>query len=211
MNKRRRRSRKKSINPVKMIAAIVGAGLLLQLSGQALSLVKAGALKSQTEQYLDFWREKQKDNPDDFVPEQRDFNIALRGADRAIASSPESPELWVLKARVEEWGQEYNLTPDTTAANAPALASWQHAISLRPAWPYAWADYAMARAQQSLIDDEFEAALIRANQLGPWERRVMKTSSMLGRHYRGWLSPDLQAVLDDSNARLAQLYPGQNR
>ena len=204
-------TRKGTFNPVRVIAALAGIGLLLQLSGQALSLVKAGAFNSQTEQYLDFWREKEKKDPDNFSPKQRDFDIALRGADQALTALPDAPESWVLKAHVLEWGQQYNLIATADTVNAPALASWQHAISLRPAWPYAWNDYAMARAQLSLIDKDFETALIRANQLGPWERRVLETSATLGEHYRGWLTPTLQTELDNSMIRLTQIYPGVAR
>ncbi|WP_257265994.1 hypothetical protein, partial [Endozoicomonas sp. ONNA2] len=71
--------------------------------------------------------------------------------------------------------------------------------------------YAQARSQRSLIDPLFEQALVRADQLGPREQTVMENTTILGRYYRGWLSEPVQARLDDSQQRLAGLYPHRVR
>ena len=55
-----------------------------------------------------------------------------------------------------------------------------------------------ARSQRSLVDPQLEQALVRADQLGPWEQQVMENATILGRYYRGWLSEPVQARLDDS-------------
>ena len=64
-----------------------------------------------------------------------------------------------------------------------------------------------ARSQRSLIDPQLEQALVRADQLGPWEQQVMENATILGRYYRGWLSEPVQNILDNSQQRLARLYP----
>ena len=203
-------NQRRLVNILVVVAALV---LLVMAAADAMQLVKAGAFNNQTEAYLDFWREQQKKQPDDFQLKPRDYDIALHGAEQALAALPDSPEQWVLKARVEDWGRQYGLLQSGTENHSesvqenPLLDTWHHAIALRPAWPYAWSDYAMARAQFSLIDSDFEAALFRANQLGPWEERVLENNALLGMHYHDWLSQPLQATLQDSLQRLTERYP----
>ncbi|WP_211829161.1 hypothetical protein [Kistimonas asteriae] len=198
---------------VNMMVVVAGLVLLVMAAADAMQLVKAGAINNQTEAYLDFWREQQKKQPDDFQLKPRDYDVALQGAEQASAALPDSPEQWVLKARVEDWGQQYGLLQagidhsSESVEKNPLLDTWRHAIALRPAWPYAWADYAMARAQLSLIDPDFETALLRANQLGPWEERVLENSALLGMHYHDWLSQPMQATLQGSLQRLTERYP----
>ncbi|WP_461536548.1 hypothetical protein [Spongorhabdus nitratireducens] len=208
--RRSSRSNKKSfdIKPSRALFALAGIALLFQASQTSLALIKAGALNSQTNQYLEYWQGKEKKDPQGFQPKPHDYEVALKGAERALETLPDSPEQWVLKARVLEWGQRYNLEPKVDdLQQSPLLTSWETAIQLRPAWPYAWADYAMDRAQYSLIDDKFTAALMRANELGPWELRVQQLSATLGLHYKGFLAPELQHTLDASLQRYEKLDP----
>lgn len=58
---------------------------------------------------------------------------------------------------------------------------------------------------------QFEAALLRASELGPWEPYVMENSAVLGFHYRGWLSDELQTELDNSYQKLVKQYPHRAR
>jgi hypothetical protein len=53
-----------------------------------------------------------------------------------------------------------------------SLRYYRLAIVQRPLWPYAWANVALIKAQMRLWDAEFYTALLRAQQLGPWETRV---------------------------------------
>ncbi|GAA4648320.1 hypothetical protein GCM10023116_05870 [Kistimonas scapharcae] len=189
-----------------LIVVVAGLTLLGFAANEARKLVQAGAYNNQTEAYLDFWREKQAKQPDEFSLRSKDYEVALNGARRAIELLPDAPEQWVLKARVLDWGQQYGLM-DTTDGKTPLLGAWRDAIALRPAWPYAWSDYAMAMAQQSQINQDFEKALLEADRLGPWEERVLENSATLGLHYPNWLSENTQETLNHSLQRLAERYP----
>ncbi len=136
-----------------------------------------------------------------------ELEVALGGVDSAIRQMPDNPALYVVKARVLERGR---LSGIDMGSN-PELDVWQKAVVLRPAWPYSWSDYARARSQYSLIDSEFEAALLRASQLGPWEPRVLENSALFSFHYRGWLNDALHAELDNSYQKLVKAYPHSAR
>lgn len=53
-----------------------------------------------------------------------------------------------------------------------SLRFYRSAITERPLWPYAWGNLALIKAQLRLWDGEFETALQRAQELGPWEPGV---------------------------------------
>lgn len=183
------------------------AMLLLALAfNTAWNLLQSEVWRSQTQDFLDYWAQTQTDGS--LAVDKNNWQLTLAGADNALAHMPNSPDLQVMRAKVLDRGVRYGWS-DTKTEEPMELDAWQQAITLRPAWPYSWSDYAMARSQRSLIDQPFAQALIRANQLGPWEQRVMTTSTILGRYYQGWLSDSLQRTLDNSLERLRRLYPYQ--
>ncbi len=173
---------------------------------QAFSLLRSEVGRYQTELFVDHWQKEAAVN-NSFVIEPSELDIALKGVDSAIRQMPDNPAVYVLKAQVFERGRLAGIARD----NHAELDAWQKAVVLRPAWPYSWSDYARARSQYSLIDSKFEAVLLRASELGPWEPRVLENSAVLGFHYRGWLSNELQAELDNSYQKLAKLSPHRAR
>ena len=179
--------------------------LLAVASNTAFNLIRSEIWRYQTQEFLEFWQAKTKADSN-YEISQRDFDVTVKGIDNALDNAPFASELWVLKARVLELGFRHGLT-QTQTVEPEDLTTWKEAILARPAWPYSWSEYASARSQHSLIDKEFEAALVRADELGPWEQKVMENAMILGRYYRGWLSEPVQQRLDDSGVRLTQLYP----
>ncbi|WP_299734701.1 hypothetical protein [uncultured Endozoicomonas sp.] len=173
------------------------------------NLIQSEIWRSQTVDFLDFWAAETKDDPG-FAVDKQQWLITLAGADNALDKMPNSPELMEMRARVLNWGVQKGWAISETE-EPMELAAWQQSILQRPAWPYSWSSYAQARSQRSLIDKQFEAALFRADQLGPWEQAVMENATILGRYYRGWLSEPLQLTLDNSQQRLAKLYPHRVR
>ncbi|MRI34271.1 hypothetical protein EOPP23_14865 [Endozoicomonas sp. OPT23] len=204
-------ARKARLNPKHLLIAAPLIVLLLLGMVQGKRMVFAGIYNHQTQQYLDFWDQQLKKKGSDFTVREKDFDVALKGANKALDQLPKSGEQWVFKARVLDWGQKYGLFEESGLTNDQYLSVWKTATELRPFWPYSYLDYAMARAQLSLIDDEFEGALLKANQYGPWEKRVMETTALLASHYRDWLSEPTQRELDKSMDRLARHYPRQAR
>ena len=173
---------------------------------QAFTLLRSEVGRYQTELFLDHWQQETTDS-NSFVVDASELDIVINGVENAIRQMPENPALYVLKARVLERGRLSGIDTE----NNSELEAWQKAIALRPAWPYSWSDYAQARSQYSLIDSEFEAALLRASELGPWEPRVLENSALFSFHYRGWLSDELQAELDNSYQKLVKAYPHSAR
>ena len=186
-----------------------GVVMLAAALNTAWNLVQSEIWRSQTEDFLDHWAAEAKAEPG-FAVDKEEWQLTLAGAANALNNMPESPELQMMRARVLNWGARNGWATSETGEQME-LAAWQQAILHRPAWPYSWSSYAQARSQRSLTDQPFEQALIRADQLGPWEQQVMENATILGRYYHGWLSEPIQNILDASQQRLTDLYPYRAR
>ena len=191
------------------LMVLPGILLLSVAFNTAWNLVQSELWRSQTEGFLDHWAIQAKEDAG-FTVDKEQWLLTLIGADTALDKMPSSPELHMMRAKVLDWGVKNNWATAETGQQME-LEAWQQAIVQRPAWPYSWSSYAQARSQRSLIDPRFQQALVRADQLGPWEQTVMENASTLGRYYRGWLSEPVQARLDESQQRLAKLYPQRAR
>lgn len=80
----------------------------------------------------------------------------------AIALDRENPTHYEYLAR---WHEMH-------ASHRDALRALRRAASLRPAWPYVWADIARVKLRLGEIDAEFNDAVENAARMGPWEREV---------------------------------------
>ena len=108
-----------------------------------------------------------------------------------------------------ELGELYELRADAAPAAENgsradlehALGLYRQALTLRPAWPYAWADVASLKLSQQHIDAEFGLALQRALELGPWQSIVQ--ASMAGGGLAAWdkLPAQLQTEVEQAVAR----------
>ena len=187
------------------LLVLPGILLLAVAFNSAWNLVQSQVWRSQTEDFLDHWVMEEKADAG-FAVDKDEWLITLVGADNALNNMPDSPDLQVMRAKVLDWGVPHGWSTNDSGETLE-LDAWQQATLLRPAWPYSWSSYAQARAQRSLIDSLLEQALVRADQLGPWEQQVMENATILGRYYRGWLSKPVQDILDGSQQRLITLYP----
>ena len=176
---------------------------------KAWNLVQSELWRSQTEDFLSHWATEAEDDAG-FTVDKEEWLLTLAGADNALVNMPGSPELQMMRAEVLNRGVHNGWAVDDSG-EPMELDAWQQAILQRPGWPYSWSSYAQARSQRSLIDSAFEQALVRADQLGSWEQQVMENATILGRYYRGWLSEPVQNILDNSQERLAKLYPHRAR
>ncbi|MFK0572766.1 hypothetical protein, partial [Endozoicomonas sp.] len=166
------------------LLVLPGIALLAVAFNAAINLVQSEIWRYQTENFLEHWQTETRADPD-YVINKQDWQVTLAGIDKALTKAPIAAELEVLRARVLESGFRAGwLAIDEPLMGPMELTAWQQAILSRPAWPYSWSNYALARSQRSLIDDQFEAALVRANQLGPWEQKVMENAMVMGRYYR---------------------------
>jgi hypothetical protein len=53
-----------------------------------------------------------------------------------------------------------------------AASDFRQALAVRPLWPYSWVNLLSAKDKLGQVDLEFNSALTRAAELGPWEPRV---------------------------------------
>ena len=186
-----------------------GIVLLAAALNTAWNLVQSELWRSQTEDFLNHWATEAEDDAG-FTVDEEEWLLTLAGADNALDNMPGSPVLQMMRAQVLNYGV-HNGWAVNDFGEPMELDAWQQAILQRPGWPYSWSSYAQARSQRSFIDHPFEQALVRADQLGPWEQKVMENATILGRYYRGWLSEPVQNILDNSQQRLAKLYPHRVR
>jgi hypothetical protein len=191
------------------LLVLPGILILAVAMNTAWNLVQSELWRSQTEDFLNHWATETEDDAG-FTVDKPEWLLTLTGADNALVNMPGSPELQMMRAQVLNWGVHNGWAVDDSG-EPMELDAWQQAILQRPGWPYSWSSYAQARSQRSLIDQPFEQALVRADQLGPWEQKVMENATILGRYYRGWLSEPVQNILDDSQQRLVKLYPHRAR
>jgi tetratricopeptide (TPR) repeat protein len=91
--------------------------------------------------------------------------------------------------------------PGTGADLDRALDYYRQALTLRPAWPYAWVDIAALKITRQHIDAEYAHAMQRALTLGPWQANVQ--ASIAGGGLTVWnkLPAMLQTELEDTIAR----------
>jgi len=65
-----------------------------------------------------------------------------------------------------------------------AAVNFRQALNVRPLWPYSWANLLSVNDQLGAVDEEFNTALIRAIETGPWEPRVQL--QVIGSGLRYW-------------------------
>lgn len=61
-----------------------------------------------------------------------------------------------------------------------ALLLYKRSLELRPRWPYAWARFALVKAYRGEYDAEFNNAVERAVQYGPWDPGIHVTLTEAG-------------------------------
>lgn len=146
---------------------VIGALLLLVLVSVRWMLADIYAYQSQ--RIVDRWA-----NGDPVI--EAEWLSAKEYLDSALLQDPSHPDYLEDMAQLYHWTiLQQGLSGDKLRRNL-AIASdfYQQAIQRRPAWPYAWANYALAKAQLRDWDDSFRHALRQAIQLGPWEPAVQK-------------------------------------
>ena len=135
---------------------------------------------------LDKWRYGKKIlNGDDWDKLRADLSYALE-------YDPDNPNIHQYLALALE-GRFAYIAPKNKEAMPSRREAYTHykkAISLRPTWPYAWANLALVKYRLGETDDEFYHAMHKADELGPWEPGVQSVIVDIGLHYWNSLSRD---------------------
>lgn len=144
---------------VLLFLAAVG---LAVLGGQ---LFIAGIAGYQAQVFLDDWSLNSK------APSENAIAVAKRAAERALAFYPGSNgDYYDRLGQVEEWqavGTRYGEAAAQPARQA-ALEAYRRAVEIRPDWPYSWVQLATIKLRMLEFDEEFDAALSRSFETGPW-------------------------------------------
>ena len=130
------------------------------------------------------------------LPESSEIDRVLEDADSALSWEADNPQYHELKARVlyykalavgaEDEGLDYI---------EQAKQAHLQAISLRPKWPYSWANLVLMKSYLQEWDSEFSAALDNAVRYGPWEQSVHLTLTHAGAISWTHLSTDQKKVI----------------
>lgn len=142
------------------------AGGLFFLSWTCLKRAKAGVHALQVELLFEDWAAK-PDQP----PSAGELNRIERVLRTALVLEPDNPTLHEQLCQLYLWRLAHaGGNPDREAKlSAQAIAAARRAVSLRPAWPVAWARLLDLKATWDMPDEEFSLALRRATALGPWD------------------------------------------
>ena len=84
-----------------------------------------------------------------------------------------------------------------------AAENFRQALNVRPLWPYSWVNLLSAKDKLGQVDREFNQALNRSAELGPWEPRVqllvlisgLRRWEKLGEQERGLVLGTLRGAL----------------
>ena len=90
------------------------------------------------------------------------------------------------------------------AAARGANTDFRMALRQRPTSPFSWANFALSKLYLDEQDDELYQALVRAEELGPWEPEVQQAVIFVGLTVWNRLTPIQQAAVVRAMERGAQ-------
>ncbi len=122
--------------------------------------------------HLDTWAKRRQ------LPKEQEWQQVRELVRTALDWTPEDPRLLQQAGRLYEWGALIGEAREERSERA--LRYYRASLSRRPAWPYAWADLAAAKARFGQIDAEFQRAFARALETGPWEPEVQLNIARAG-------------------------------
>jgi hypothetical protein len=124
--------------------------------------------------------------------------------DKALARYPGNPDylglagnLKVLRAsQPGVVGLEHRELLEAAAQN------YRDALAVRPLWPYTWVNLLSVKDKLGQVDEEFNRAMHKSAETGPWEPRVQVQLIRSGvRHWDALKSPErglVRAKMDDA-------------
>ena len=187
------------------IGLLLGA-LALAVGGGRLLL--AGIAAWQAESFVRDWNQSGE------APSPRAWDTARAAADRAIRLYPGSNGDYLDRlGRIQEW-RHFDLPfghPDAESSRRAALAAYRQAVQARPDWPYSWTQLAYVKLRLGEFDSEFDEALERGFENGPWRLHVNRQLAEIS--LLGWpqLSPLQRQRGLESMRRATALSAGAGR
>jgi len=115
----------------------------------------------------------------------------------ALSRFPNNPDYLDFSGRllVLTASQPGVLGSERRALLESAATNFRQALTVRPLWPYSWVNLLSAKDKLGQVDMEFNKALNRSAELGPWEPRVQLQVVESGLRYWSKLGRAERAVV----------------
>lgn len=183
------------------LALLLTALTLIVLGGR---MAMAGIASYQAQAFLDSWVTPAEE------PSSRAWAVAHEAAQRAVTLYPvENGEYLDRFGLVHSWQQfrqPYGLA-SAQASRSAALDAYRAAVAARPTWPDSWVRLAHAKLYLLQFDSEFDQALSRAAQLGPWRVGINRELTEIGLAAWPQLDAAQQAAVIESARRTVAYSP----
>lgn len=187
---RRRRTRScHELQTEKPFTLLVLLALLLGLPLAAIGgcLLLAGIASYQAQAFLDDWSNKGT------APAPHAWQIAHDAAQRAIDLYPVANGQYLHRlGLIHQW--QHRRVPSreakAQASQRAALQAFRAASNAQPSWPDHWTAIADTKLRLLEIDDEFNQAMAKAHELGPWRIHINRRLAEIG--FTAW------PLLDDA-------------
>ena len=140
------------------------------------------------------------------VPSEPAWEIAAVAAKRSVEFYPVTAGGYYDKlGRVYEWRHQsaYPGSAEALDSRQRALAAYRQAVAVRPRWPYTWARIAAVKMKLLQFDEEFDTALRKARELGPWRSRVNYVVAEVGITAWRELTPHQRQLIRQALGNLA--------
>ncbi len=140
---------------------------------------------------------------------QADIDHAGGRVDRALRRFPRHPDYLDLAGRLQvlQASQPGVLGKARREYLESALAYYRQALSVRPLWPYSWANLLEVKDRLGVVDDEFVLALQRSIETGPWTPRVQLQVVNSGLRYWDALAAREQRMVREKAVDALSIQP----
>lgn len=113
------------------------------------------------------------------------FDESQLHINKALGRFPNNPDYLDFSGRllVLEASQPGVMGSERRELLESAARVFRQALEVRPLWPYSWANLLSAKDKLGQVDIEFNLAMNRSAELGPWEPRVQMQVVETGLRY----------------------------
>jgi hypothetical protein len=125
------------------------------------------------------------------------LDAAQARLDKALARYPGNPDYLGLAGNLKELraSQPGVVGLEHRELLEAAAQDYRDALAVRPLWPYTWVNLLSAKDKLGQVDSEFNTAMHKAAETGPWEPRVQLQLLRSGvRHWEQLRRPERDLV-----------------
>ena len=168
----------------RLLVVVPALAIIAWMSVQVIGLASAGSVMHDASKAMDLWSGAKPPTPETLAKLREDLQRVTYASD---ADVEELLGLAYLRAGSPEYLDE-------------ARVHLLNALRLRPGSPYTWANLVTVDYRQGRTDKAFENALVRAQELGPYERDVQRAEAFFGLAVWDEIGPKAQAAVERSVA-----------